>query len=273
MIALVSGSHGFIGSHVVERLLKEKIEVVPLDRTWLNSTKLQEFVEQLSPDLIFHCGAYGNMSHQKDENEIMVSNIFGTYNLLHSIKNVDFKACVLFGSSSEYGSQKKMSELTLPTPETLYAATKLSATFLGQAFAKIYNKPIVTVRPFSVYGGGEASFRFIPSLLRAQKTGEPFTLTENIRHDWIYIDDLIQGVLEVADHAQQLMGQVVNLGTGIETYNSEILLKLWPDYKGKLPKKSGGHWKADITKALTLGWSPKVTLEKGLKKTQKFYDT
>lgn len=268
MVALVTGSHGFIGSKLCEALIQEDIQVIQLNREWLLSPDLGEYLKKIHIDYVFHCAAYGNMRFQKDSVQIVNANIIGTFNLLYALPPV--KACVLLGSSSEYGTgHTVMKESTLPRPQSFYAASKIAATALGQVFAK--ENPVVTVRPFSVYGEGEAEFRFIPSIIRAKQLHEPFTLTEDIRHDWIHVNDFITGVLIVAKYADKLRGQIVNLGTGRETYNSQILKHVWPRYEGKLPKKDKGHWKADITLANSLGWTPKISLEEGLDRVYAHY--
>ena len=277
---VISGKSGFIGSHLASYLEKKGLEVIGIPREYLyDIKKLQEFILKHNPDYIFHTAAYGNMSGQKDPGEIVTANIACTWNLLQASRDIPYRAFVNFGSSSEYGKKDKpMTEDMLPEVETFYGASKVATTYLCKAYAKQFTKPVVTVRPFSVYGPGEASFRFIPTLIRYLQTGEIMDFAEGV-HDWIYIDDLIEGVFTVSQHARELFGQVVNIGTGIETSNSKIedLLtriskkSLNINYFSNMRPNDSPVW-VDGSKMLRLyGWKPKVGLEKGLRRCYEFY--
>lgn len=242
---------------------------------------LQEFFKREQPDYILHLAAYGNMSHQKDIAMTVMANIIGTFNMLHESKNINYKAFINFGSSSEYGKKEvAMSEKDLTSPETFYGASKVGATQLARVFARQYEKPIVTVRPFSVYGPGEADFRFIPTVCRSIILNNTFTLTSaNSTHDWIYIDDFISGIHLVMDNIVQLSGKILNIGTGRMHTNKEVveLLKkvTGKQYMATVLKEQNDFesevWMSDNTKISQLGFYPKVMLVEGLKKTYEYY--
>jgi nucleoside-diphosphate-sugar epimerase len=154
-----------------------------------------------------------------------------------------------------------MKETDLPEPDIYYSATKVASTMICRAISIEKALPVVTVRPFSVYGNGELEHRFIPTIIRNAKEGSTMNLAPGV-HDWVYVEDVVRGMYIVAQHGIELSGQVVNLGTGRQMTNEEVvqsisysmdravktnevgLMRYW-DYQ-KL-------WKADNTKAKSLG--------------------
>lgn len=210
-IAIVSGSHGFIGQHLVKALEKKNIKVIPLDRTYLHLPfTLKRFLEETKPDYIYHLAAYGNMANQKGINIISSVNLMGTFNLLNASLGINYKAFINISTSS----------VKLPY-QTIYSATKAGAEKLCNAFIDEYQKPIVIVRPYSVYGIGEADFRFIPTVFRSCLTGEEMILTPDAVHDWVYIDDLIKCLVKAPDHA--FHKDTLLVGTGLGTSNRDVV--------------------------------------------------
>lgn len=274
---LVSGSSGFLASN-----LKVKGEIVPIDRSFLtNPILLKELFTQEKPDYILHFGAYGNMSNQTDEMQIFETNVLGTFMMLNACRDIKIKGFINVGSSSEYGRKvKPMSESDVPETDTFYGASKVAGTYLSRAFATKYDKPIVTIRPFSIYGPKEADFRFIPTSTRCVVKNEYMKLVDGF-HDWTYIEDFADGLNVVIKNIDKLKGKVVNIGTGVQTSNVDIVKKL-ASFAGKKfndlnmvyeqdMSQAISNWVAD-TKALTsLGWSPRYTLSEGLKKTFDYY--
>lgn len=281
MKALVSGGNGFIGKRLTEILIQQEYKVWNIDRETLgNPIELSKCVMDIKPDYIFHLAAYGNHYDQKDINEILATNILKTFFLLQATQAIDYKAFINVGSSSEYGKKKStMHEDDCPETDTFYGATKVAATYLARAFAKQYNKPIVTIRPFSVYGPGESSARLIPSIIDALHNNKLFPLDPEPKHDWIYIDDLIDGILIAAHHAKELSGDVVNVGTGKQYTNLDVANMLEKisdkslsiDYMNSLRNYDSTYWLASNSLLKFLGWTQKHTLKEGLKKTYDYY--
>lgn len=283
MKSLISGSSGFIGSHLTEHLKQLGHTVVPIDRERLKLLDhLREFFVKEQPDYIFHLAAYGNMNHQRDEQEIFQANVVGTWNMLQASKEIPYKAFINFGSSSEYGKKDKpMKETDLPETDTFYGASKVAGTYLARSFARQYSKPIVTVRPFSVYGPGEADFRFIPIVCKALCENSPIKLADGF-HDWIYIVDFIDAVeriLNVISLNQIIPPFVVNIGIGKRVGNN-LIVALLQEISGiqipKLPYEAARPndsiiWKANNKLLKSLGWKQKYSLEEGLKMTYEYY--
>lgn len=274
---LVTGSGGFIGSRLTQRLKENGYETIALARGALNIPDvLGEILRVQRPELIFHLAAYGNHYQQTDASEIFRANLIGTFNLLEAASTIGFRAFVNTGSSSEYGRKTHpMSELMLPETDTFYGATKVGSTFLVRAFARQLGLPIVTVRPFSVYGPGEAENRFIPTAIRCALSGEEMTLAPGV-HDWIFVDDFVDGMMLVSENAASLSGEVVNIGSGIQYTNEEVIrtielvtgqtLKIKPSGKLRV-YDTETMWVADNGVIRGLGWRPVYGLLEGIKTT------
>lgn len=228
--------------------------------------------------MIFHCASYGNMSHQKDIPMTVMANLIGTFNMLKESIDIPYRSFIHFGSSSEYGMRESpMSELDRPNTTTFYGASKVGATYLARAFAKQFDKPIVTVRPFSVFGPGEADFRFIPTVIRSIIKDESFQLDGKANHDWVYIQDFIDAVFLVANRA--VSDGIVNIGTGRMHTNKEIC-ELLKKISGKqylavpmegMREDDSSMWLANNKYLTGLGWFPKHMLQEGLQKTWEYY--
>lgn len=209
----ITGSGGFIGGHLSNTLLGRGDEILKIEHSKLyDFLDLSSMLDLFNPDIIISNHAYGNMSSQQEWDMIFDANVVGTYNLLRATKDIPYKAFVNVSSSS----------IRLPHV-TMYAATKQGAEMLCRAFVDEYHKPIVTVRPYSVYGSGEADFRFIPTVFRSCLTGEPMTLAPDAAHDWIYVSDVVKYMLKSAEEADKNKGYAMDIGTGIATSNKEIV--------------------------------------------------
>lgn len=279
--ALVTGASGFIGTALSKRLISEGVQVAAMPRAYLQSPVLcSDYVKKVNPSYIFHLAAYGNHSTQKDVSEHISSNILKTYFMLDAARQLkSLKSFVNFGSSSEYGIKSQaMSEGDLPEADTFYGVTKIAGTYLTRAFARQYNMPAITVRPFSVYGEGEADFRLIPTLIKQATEDTPFTIDPEPVHDWIYIEDFIDGVYTVAVGANDVKGMVFNIGTGEQSTNEQVAREIaniaGVKYRVKPFERRPNEaksWRADTTILTALGWKPLHTLHAGLENTYKFY--
>lgn len=205
MNCYVSGSHGFIGKALVKRLENLGHEVYPLERG-LSVKDLALKLSVKNPDLIFHLAAYGNHFDQHNISTMMEVNINGTSNLLRAAGMFGYRMFYNFSTSS----------VTLKH-QTTYSRTKLCTELMAECYERTVN-----IRPYSVYGPGEASHRFIPTVIRCLNTGESMSLDCNATHDWIYIDSFLDAMF--AGHT--------SIGTGIKTTNLEVV-KMLEEISGK----------------------------------------
>lgn len=267
-VSLITGLNGFIGKHLSDYLLKLGHKVAALPRELLiDPDGLKKYINDANPDYIFHLATAGNIYGTHNDDDIFVSNVFGTYNLLSAIRDRSFKAFVNFSTSS------------VNLYPTMYSATKLSAEHLCEVTALKYNKPIINIRPFTVYGIGEQEQHLIPTIIRSIKSGEEMKFVNGPVHDFVYISDFIEAVWLVAQNAKKYKGFSIDVGLGEEFKNEEVLTIL----EGLAGKKANVKmvdqmreydtlsWKADTKFIGEMGWNPKVSLAEGLKLQYEWY--
>jgi nucleoside-diphosphate-sugar epimerase len=299
---LITGASGFIGSIIVRRLVgqhknvhlvlrndsnpwrintildKVKIHISDLSRL----SDLVEIIKETKPNIIYHLATNGGYSYQNDADQIINTNILGTWNLLKACNSTDYDLFVNTGSSSEYGFKKlPMRETDLLEPASYYAVTKCTQTLLCRYVARQEKRPIVTLRPFSVYGPYEEPKRFIPTLMRSLFFGKTMKLVApDIARDEVYVDDVADAYLKI-DELKHNSGEYFNIGTGTQSTLKDIVdltVKVtgktstfrWSTMKNR--QWDTTSWVADISKAkLLLHWTPKTSLKEGLKKTWKWF--
>lgn len=170
---LVTGSSGFIGSYLCKYLTERGHRVIKVNRDFSNLDTSQPFS-------VIHLAAYGNHSTQCDLKEMIEANVHKLVKLISLTRD-----CIKFFNIST-------SSVTLQN-QTGYSLTKA----LGELIInKQKDSRYVNVIPYSVFGEGEASNRFIPTVIRCLNTGEEMNLEEGPCHDWIYIEDFIHLMLE-----------------------------------------------------------------------------
>lgn len=157
--------------------------------------------------------------------------------------------------------------------ETYYSASKAGAERLANAFADQKKKPILNVRPYSIYGEGEANFRFIPTVCRCIILGEELSLDPEPVHDWVYVEDFIDVLLSNLN----LESRLIEIGTGIGTSNQRIVEILSRIAKKPIKTKvimgqrnyDNHDW---IYPTSELQYKMKHSLDTGLFNTYKYYE-
>lgn len=286
---LLTGATGFIGSHLLRRLVERGEKPFIILRkdsdTWrikdimqklsygiadLEDTKaIESIVNIVKPDIVYHLATYYKaFESEKNPDQVMRTNLFGGWNLLRASKD-----CELFvntGSLSEYGAKAgAMKETDVLNPANVYGVTKCAMTWACMQF-----KNTVTLRPFCVYGPGEPSTRLIPRLMMAFLKGDPVRLVSpEIPHDFVYVDDIVDAYLNIK--SLKKVNGVYNLGTGrLVTikelvYTMDTITGKHADLSWDLPTRSWDTtFPADTTKTKEhLGWTAKISIEEGLRKT------
>lgn len=296
---LVTGAAGFVGANLVRQLLKQKaivhILIKPETNLWrieeilsvllvhheplTDRKKIEELLKRIQPQIIFHLATHGGYHQQTDKEQIVETNLVGTVNLLLASLDLPYDAFINTGSSSEYGFKKKaMEENDSLEPVSYYAATKAGITLFAQTMARLEGKPIVTLRPFSVYGPWEEPTRLIPTVISRALANEPIEMTTGREaRDFVYIDDVVDAYLLAARKAKKLSGEIFNIGTGKQSTVRQVvetvmrLTKSQSKIQGrtyKLRPWDTTTWVADTryTRKI-LGWAAETSFEDGLKKT------
>lgn len=266
----LSGGRGFLGKHVQAYLKSIEMPFVLIPRPMLYSTTaLVDFFSEEKPDYIFHLAASGNMAHQTNLFEIMDANVIALFNILVSSLATPHKAFINVSTSS----------VTLDV-ETLYSATKAAGERICKAFQTQYKKPIITMRPYSLYGEEEADFRFIPTVFDSCLMGTTMQLDPDATHDWVYVDDFVKSMVTVALYGDNLGTSLISVASGKKTTNRKVV-----DIIEKITGKSAHINKVEKMRAfdnsnwgLTIPANSKVdyvktTLEEGLRKYYEWYKT
>ena len=165
--------------------------------------------EEYRFDIVVNLAAQAGVRYSIDHPDVyMESNIIGFYNILEACRRYPVEHLVYASSSSVYGSNKKIPYSTddkVDNPVSLYAATKKSNELMAHAYSKLYNIPSTGLRFFTVYGPAGrpdmAYFGFTNKLLRGQ-TIEIFNYG-NCKRDFTYVDDIVEGVVRVMQHAPE----------------------------------------------------------------------
>jgi len=307
---LLTGATGFIGANLLHQLVKQNCEVHLLirkkaklwriqdllDRVQIHSSDLSDQAQLtrqlhlIKPSIIYHLAAYGAYPQQTYRTLINQTNYFGTLNLLQASLSIPYTLFVNTGSSSEYGFKNHpMAETDLPEPNSDYAVSKVAATLLCAQVAKQTHKPIVTFRPFAVYGPWEEPNRLVPNLMKSLFYQQPLALVApKVARDFVYIDDVVKLYLSINQLAKQ-GGQYFNLGTGRQSTIQQIVAvaeqisrRTLQSEWGTLPQRSwdANCWVANMTQTnQLLNWQARYSLAAGLQKTwtwfkkhHQFYD-
>jgi nucleoside-diphosphate-sugar epimerase len=276
-VALITGINGFMGKNLVNHLKKKNVMSVGVPRELLQDvTSLEKYIKEINPNYIYHLAAYGNHHNQEEFDQIIITNLIGTYAMLRASLEVDYEAFINVSTSSVYGKKNAvMREKDTLEADNFYSCTKVGAEYLSRAFAKKLNKNIVNVRPFSVYGEHERDDRLIPTIVRNLVNNKPVDLIEPPKHDWIYIEDFLTAIDTLIANISKVRGDSINIGTGRQRTNREVydLISDITRYKTKVRITKTGRdyesprWQADITTMKLFGWKPKYSLERGLVKT------
>ena len=298
--ALVTGGTGFLGSHVVRRLVREGYHVHVLVRDQSDFSRLSDVQPQIQchvgaledpaslraiaatvrPEWVFHLASATVVAGIAAASEKLVTvNLGGIVNLLDACAGVDYTALVTAGDSFEYAaSHSPLRETSCPQPINLHGITKLASTLYAQSIAAAEHRPIVVLRLFSTYGPHDNPRRLVPRVIAGALSGKPLALSRpGIVRDWVYVDDMADLFLHAARNAARVAGGVFNAGSGIAVDLQTIvgtILRLtssgvepnWGVFPA--PDHDEYPWVADTQRTFReFSWRPATSLEDGLRTT------
>ena len=289
---IITGGAGFIGSHLVEALVKKKKKIVVLDNLstgrFDNIKKFKKNIKFINCDIskkgkwmdhfegkcfIFHLAALADIvpSIQKPE-KYFDSNVKGTLNILEACRNAKIMKFLYSASSSCYGIPKKYPTLEDENIDPMYpyALTKKLGEDLIIHWSKVYKIPFISLRLFNVYGTRSrtsGTYGAMFGVFLAQKiANKPFTIVGSGKQtrDFTYVTDVVDAFLRSAN--SRLKNEIMNVGSGQTISVNKIITLLGGNsvYIKKRPGEPDCTF-ADIRKIKRkLKWKPKIKIEVGV---------
>ncbi|MDP3997124.1 MAG: NAD-dependent epimerase/dehydratase family protein [Candidatus Andersenbacteria bacterium] len=304
---LVTGGAGFIGSHLVHRLVAEGNEVIALDN--LTAGKIENIkavasrvtfvkgdIRQIDllqklmggVEVVLHTAALRSVPLSVDNpSAVNDVNIGGTLNILLAARDNGVRRVVMSSSSSVYGQIEAEKQVeTLPThPESPYALTKLAGEQYCRLFGELYGLDAICLRYFNVFGHWQDPNSkysavipiFVSALLRGQMPTIHWDGQQS--RDFTFVDNVVDANLCAAQAPIKSQGNAYNIANGGTTSINELLAQIQellgtnivPRY---MPKRAGdiGRTRADIERARReLNWEPKVSFNEGLARSLEWY--
>jgi len=289
---LVTGGLGFVGSSLARYYVNEKYNVTILTKTLdkINNIKdIKEDVDIIQQDIcevgeyvnkfdyIIHCASTVHNYHILSDPHIDIkTNCIGTINLLEHLKNSKQLKKMVYVSTFFVNNGE---------PKALYGATKLCAEHICKSYNSVFNVPVTIVRLSNVFGPGEqcdnnkkAAFN---RMIQLALDNEEIKLYDNgkIKRDYIYIDDVVQGIDTVMNKGKH--SEVYEIGKGYSLTLKEMIGdiiylagggKIIPVCPPEFHTQVGiNDYFCDTSKMFSLGWKPKVSVKDGIRKTIEVY--
>jgi NAD dependent epimerase/dehydratase len=309
---MVTGAGGFIGSHLVEKLVRLGsrvkcfvrynsrgdfgfIETLPLD--------IRESLEVISGDLrdynavydaskgvevIFHLGALISIPYSYiHPRENIETNVIGTFNVLSAARENGIIKIVHTSSSEVYGTAQyvPIDEKHMLQGQSPYSASKIGADKIAESFYLSFGLPVATIRPFNTFGPRQSTRAVIPTIITQALTKEKILLGSlHPTRDYTYVQDLIEAFIKMAKSPDSI-GEVVNVGSNYEISIGDLAKKIIGltgrnveianDPARLRPANSEVErlWCNNIKAKKLLDWEPKISLDTGLKETIEWIST
>lgn len=303
---LVTGAGGFIGSHLVEKLVSlgarvrcfvryrgdggigelenlskeilEKIEIVRGDLKNVDSVK--RAIKNI--EVVFHLGALIAIPYSyEDPRDFIETNVLGTLNILRNCQEENVEKIIITSTSEVYGTAiySPIDEKHPLQPQSPYSASKIAADNIALSFYRTYNLPVTIIRPFNTFGPRQSTRAVIPTIITQALTKDSIKLGSlSPKRDFNFVEDTVEGFIKIAE-SDNSEGKVINIGSG-KTISIGGIIEIIKKIMGKdfivetdeeriRPEKSEvGFLLCDNTKAKNiLGWEPKNSFEEGLHQT------
>lgn len=304
---LVTGADGFIGSHLVERLIQEGCKVRAFvyynsfnSWGWIDSlpldvkNQLEIFTGDIrdpngvrtavkDTDVIFHLAALIAIPFSYHSPDSYIdTNIKGTLNVVQAAKELQVRRVLITSTSEVYGTAQyvPIDEKHPRQPQSPYSASKIGADCIAESFYRSFNTPITIVRPFNTYGPRQSARAVIPTIITQLLNGQKEIHLGDVTptRDLVFVKDTAEAFIQIAK-CDELVGQDVNIATGkeisINDLAQQIINQLGPEAKVFTEEQRLRPKKSEVFRLLGsksklsehTNWEPKYSLEKGLGET------
>jgi len=308
---LVTGADGFIGSHLVEKLIEKGYRVKAFafynsfnSYGWLDSLpkeifrKIEVFFGDVRDpngvrnavkdcDAVMHLAALIAIPFSYHSPDSYVdTNIKGTLNILNACRDYAIKKLLVTSTSEVYGTAQyvPIDENHPLQGQSPYSATKIAADQLALSFYRSFNLPVTIVRPFNTYGPRQSARAIIPTIISQVLSGKKHIKLGSLHptRDLVYVKDTVEGFVKILE-TKNSEGEVVNISTQKEISMGDLahkIIKLCAsDCKIKLESKRKRPVKSEVERLLgqnkkllkLTGWKPETSIEEGLKATIEWF--
>ena len=304
----VTGATGLLGSNLIDRLIKEKAKVTALFRDYNyqseliktgNVKKINIVYGQLEDyelilrslneyeiDSVFHLGAQTIVpTANRNPLSTFNSNIKGTWNVLEACRVLgSVKRIIVASTDKAYGTQE-----VLPYTEEMelngifpYDVSKVCTDLISQSYFKSFNLPVAITRCGNIYGPGDLNFsRIIPETLKCIIQNKTLKIRSNGKfiRDYIFIEDVVDGNLKIAENIEKTKGEAFNLSTKNKLTVLQVVEKIFQVTGKKVKVEILNQVKNEIKNQFLsskkakewLNWEAKNSFEEGIKKTYPWY--
>lgn len=308
---LVTGADGFIGSHLVENLVKEGYDVKAF--VYYNSFNTWGWLDQIDQDIkdsievftgdirdpngvreamknrdeVYHLAALIAIPFSYHSPDSYVdTNIKGTLNILQAARDLDTNRVLVTSTSEVYGTAQyvPIDEKHPYQGQSPYSATKIGADRLAESFYRSFNMPITIVRPFNTYGPRQSARAVIPTIITQLLAG-----VEEIRlgsltptRDFNFVKDTVEGFVEITK-SERTIGEEINIATGKEisigALAKELIRQINPNAEIRCEEERLRPEKSEVNRLLgcnkkirqLTNWEPKYDLQQGLVETIEWF--
>lgn len=309
--ALVTGADGFIGSHLVEKLVEEGYRVRALSyynsfNTWgwldtLPAEILKE-IEVITGDVrdpfqveravkgvdhLFHLAALIAIPYSYTSPQSYVdTNVTGTLNVLEAARKWETERVLITSTSEVYGTalEVPITETHPRQAQSPYSATKIAADALADSYYRSFGTPVTIVRPFNTYGPRQSARAVIPTIISQLSSGYDEIQLGNLSptRDFNYVKDTCSGFLEIAK-TDSLIGEEVNIATqeeiSIGELAEELIRQIRPKAKVVTDQERLRPDKSEVERLLGANqkirsitqWSPNYTFKEGIAETIEWF--
>jgi dTDP-glucose 4,6-dehydratase len=304
---LVTGAGGFIGSHLVERLVHDGCQVRALVR--YNGRDNRGHLDELAPEVqaaieiergdlkdpaavrravtgrewVFHLGALIAIPYSyRNPYDVVQTNVLGTAHVLDACRESDvLERLVLTSTSEVYGTARSIpiDERHPLQGQSPYAATKIAADALGDSYHRAFSLPVTILRPFNTFGPRQSARAIVPTII-SQALARPVVKLGRLdpRRDLTYVKDTVAGFVAIA-RCDSALGRAVNVGRGADISIGELVERIGARLGRRITVETDPerHRPAasEVERLLAgtalarslWGWQPEFSLEQGLDET------